>query len=887
MNEHVYIDLLAESVKKHESLPCLHIKRAGTYTSWTYGAFHRDLNRLASVLKKHGLRKGVNAIVIGENMPEWIIAYHAIILTGACTVPVDPNIPAVEIESILATTEAKIVFCSTVYLGLFRQLKGKYRFLEQIILLDPGSEEKEPRFDRFIAEGDGSIDAFSTRFGPDDPMVVIFTSGTTGKAKGAVLCQKNFTAVCRHAVPRMKVDSNDTVCAVLPLHHVFGCAAGIVGPLYAGMDIVFVPYLKGPLILEALIDKGVTYLPAVPKLLQLFYDSILHNVRKKGPLVKALFSGMQTVSAAVGERLGEGFKRKLFSSVHKGFGGKLRLVISGGAALSRTYWNGFRRLGFTIVEGYGLTETFGPITVCPGEHARLGSVGPVLPENELRIIDRDGSGIGEVLLRGSCVFKGYYNNEELNREVVDAEGWFHTGDLGRTDADGYLYLSGRKKDVIVLESGKNVYPEELEEYYGVSPLIEEIGVFGIETDNKEIVAAAIVPEASIRKTKSRQQATDLLYAELLRLGRNVPVYRRISDFVVSSTPLPRTTTRKLKKTDLRRMYHAVKQKRELRSPVREELSVIEMAMMETDEYRRIVELILRLAPKNRPERITARSHLEIDLGLDSLDRIELLSLLEKGFSISVPEQVFDKMETMSDLVSLVRDSIAAHQGASIERTLGIKERIFADASVDVSAQLPKRRPVVDFLSGSVGALAAALRPASVSGIERIVSAPPPLIFAANHTHRSDLFDLLVSLPPPIRRKTLFLGDPEASASPAVPYILFRHAMIALLNPGDPIEILKVSTAALRRGDNIIFFPEGAISGGGEVKRFKPAIGLLALESNASVAPVRIIRETGRKTVLRFGKPATVQSMIADGTVEAPQPTAEAVADAVRKMVTAL
>ena len=242
MDEHVYADLLAESIKKHASLPCLHIKRKGTYTSWTYAEFHRDLNRLVSVLKKHGLKKGVNAIVIGENSPEWTIAYHAILLTGACTVPIDPNIPASEIESIVATTEARMVFCSPVYLGLFRTFKTKYSFLERIVLLDPDIEEPEPRFDRFLAHGDESIDAFSTSFDPEDPMVIIFTSGTTGKAKGVVLCQKNFTAVCRHAVPRMKLTSDDTVCSVLPLHHVFGCAASIIGPLYAGSDIVFVQF---------------------------------------------------------------------------------------------------------------------------------------------------------------------------------------------------------------------------------------------------------------------------------------------------------------------------------------------------------------------------------------------------------------------------------------------------------------------------------------------------------------------------------------------------------------------------------------------------------------------------------------------------------------------
>ena len=657
MNDHVYIGLLADSLRKYADLPCLHIKRGGTYMSWTYADFHRDCSRLCARLKKEGLKKGTNAMVIGENTPEWIIAYHAIILTGACTVPVDPNIPAEEIETIVTTTEAKIIFCSRVYLGLFRHLKSKHPFIKQIVLLETVSAGTEPSFGVFIDGQDEATDALQARFSPDDPMVIIFTSGTTGKAKGVVLTQKNFTAVCRHAVPRMNISSNDTVCAVLPLHHVFGCAASMAAPLSCGMDIVCVPSIKGPLILEALNDKAVTYLPAVPKMLQLFYDSILHNVNKKGVAVKTVFGGMQTIAAICGDVLGDAFKRRLFCSVHNGFGGKLRLIISGGAALNAVYWKGFRRMGFTIVEGYGLTETFGPIAVCPGIRPKLGSVGPVLPDNEVRIVDADGSGIGEVVLRGSCVFSGYYKNEELNGEVIDRDGWFHTGDLGKLDKNGFLFLSGRKKDLIVLDSGKNVYPDELEEYYGTSPYIEEIGIFGISQNNRETVAAVIVPDSVLRKTKSVRQATETITGDLARLGKTQPVYRRINDFVVSYTHLPRTTTKKLKKNEMRAMYLTLKREPDSKlTTVRTELSVIEMALMESGEYRFLIQNIRHLAPETDTGHLTPRSHLEADCGLDSLDRIELLSRIDKERSIVIPENVFDRMETLGELATYMTDA---------------------------------------------------------------------------------------------------------------------------------------------------------------------------------------------------------------------------------------
>ena len=655
MNEYVYTDYLVRSMKEHGSRPCLHIKRKGDYRSWSYADVHRDLNRLSSALKKQGLKKDVNAIVIGENTPEWLLAYHAIIFTGACTVPVDPNLPPSEIESIIAVTEAKVVFCSAVYLDLFRKLRQEYHCIEKIILLEPGTNEDEPRFDRFIGEGDENDDISNAAFSPDDPMVIIFTSGTTGKAKGVVLCQKNFIAVIKYGIQRMKVDNNDTVCAVLPLHHVFGFAASVVAAFGAGMDIVFVPTVKGPLILEALNDREITYLPAVPKMLQLFHDNIVTTVEKKGQLVRFLFSFMNVLSIIVGDRFGQSFKRKLFGSVHKGFGGKLRLIISGGAALGKTYWKGFRQMGFTIVEGYGLTETFGPISVCPGDQARLGSVGPVLPENEIRIVNPDDNGIGEVHLRGICVFKGYYRNDRLTKEVIDDDGWFNSGDLGKLDKDGFLYLAGRKKDLIVLGSGKNVYPDELENYYGQSPLIDEIGVFGIEEEGNETVSAIIVPDESLRRSKKLSQATDVLQEELARLNKTLPSFRRIANFVVSYSALPRTTTRKLKKNDLRVLYHSIKHKAESHN-AHVELSVIERAIMDTEEFSRIADEIVRISKKTKRETITSRSRFIIDFGLDSLDQLELLEFLEATFSVTIPDSLFDKMETMHDLVSFIRES---------------------------------------------------------------------------------------------------------------------------------------------------------------------------------------------------------------------------------------
>ncbi|NLD99105.1 MAG: AMP-binding protein [Fibrobacter sp.] len=885
MNNLVYTDMLYKSLTTNANRPALHIKREGRYQSWTYSDFHRDLNRLCYLLKKQGVKKGVNALVIGENSPEWIIAYHGIILSGGCTVPVDPNIPPSEIESILSITEAKVVFCSPVYLSLFRMLKEKYHHLEKIILLDSKSDGKEPAFDQYIKSGNEEKEAFSHSFQPDDPMVIIFTSGTTGKAKGVVLTQKNFTAIGRYGIPRMKANAEDTMCAVLPLHHVFGSAACIAAALTSGMDVVLVPFVKGPLILEALRDKQVTILPAVPKMITLFYESIMHNVKKKGPFVKSVFTGMKTLSATAGDTLGDSFRRSLFSSVHKGFGGKLRLIISGGAALNKKYWTGFRLMGFNILEGYGLTETYGPITVCPADNPKLGFVGPALPENEIKIDNPDESGVGEVLLRGSCVFKGYYKNDELTSEVIDTEGWFHTGDLGKLDKDGFLQINGRKKDMIVLDSGKNVYPDELEDFYSTSPLIEEIGVFGVNQSDGEIVAATIVPCKEIRKNNSVQQSTDLIYNELIRLGKTLPVYRRITDFVTVYTPLPRTTTRKLKKNELRKIYNSIKRKSGNRLIGEDQLSVIEMALMDTEEYRGILHGVTTVSPRIDPQIINPRSHLEIDLGLDSLKRIELLSHIEQHFSLTVPEDTFDKMETVGDLVTLLRER---KSNTSVENVLGLKERILAD-SLHIIDFTDRKVSLLNKAAPILNKVATSMYSAKSSGLKSLNQPDRPFIFASNHNHSLDAFWILNSLPNTVRENTFFIEDKETRNYPQFPYMFHKSNMIKVEKCGDPIEMLKAYLAVIRNNKHLIVFPEGPVGSGSNIRQFKSGIGLLARETGASIIPVKISPAgksgSGTRTVT-FGAPVRYYDLIKNGTLHE-NCSVDDISDHIRTIITTM
>ena len=660
MNPLLYTDILQHNLEQFRTRPCLHIKRNNQWLTWTYEDVRRDLNRLVSFLKQNGYSAGSHGMVIGENTPEWIISYHALFLAGGCTLPVDPNLPENEIREILRQTAPKVIFCSPGFYSFFESLRTKGELQCRILTLP--SEEKPTNNDyaEALKQGNSNTDAFSLPFSPNDPLAILFTSGTTGKAKGAVLLQRNFVTASQSGIPRMKIKPEHVFAAVLPLHHVFGFAACVAAPLGAGCCTVCVPVIKGPLIVEALKEQQVSVLPAVPQMLELFYTNIEKRVAEKGPLVKNVFGLLKTASALLGPLFGTTFQRKLFSSVHAGFGGRLDLIVSGGASIRKKYFTGFRCMGFRIVEGYGLTETFGPITICPAEQARLGSVGPVLAGNEMRIDSPDKEGIGEVCFRGETVFGGYFNNPDATQKVFDKEGWFHTGDLGRLDKDGFLYLTGRMKDVIILPSGKNVYPDELEEFYLTCPDLEEIVILGLPTEAGESVVALAVPSQAMRKLFSPEEASERLMQSLLNMGRHLPSYKKMAECRVTFSPLPRTTTRKIKKNEAKTLYLSLKENKVI-TIVSSQFTVKESEQMASPAFRTISGLLKSLIPKEGATPLTVRSHLEFDLRLDSLKRLELLSLLEKEMGRSISEESLSRLETVGEVLLLMTTDLkAAH-----------------------------------------------------------------------------------------------------------------------------------------------------------------------------------------------------------------------------------
>jgi long-chain acyl-CoA synthetase len=894
MNRHVYADLLQKSIKDNAGRPCMHIKRNGAYQTWTYADFHRDLNRLVSALKKHGFSDGDNLVVIGDNSPEWVIAWHCGFLAGGRTVPVDPNLPAPEIREIISQTRPKFVFCSKSFVSLMREIQSESGFISAIIVDDGQCSGAPITFAGFISKGDPDNNAFARQFNPDDGTVIIFTSGTTGKAKGVMLSQKNFTAISLSGIPRMKAGPDDTMLAVLPLHHVFGACACLPAALGGGLDIVLIPTVKGSLILEGLREKKVSMLPAVPKMLQLFYNNIQQNVKAKGPAVRALFGVLKFLSFSLGGFLGQNFRRKLFASVHKSFGGRLNIVISGGAAIKKNVFNGFKLMGFRIVEGYGLSETFGAISLCPIDDPRQASVGIPLDENEVKIDNPGAAGVGEVCFRGINVFAGYFNNDDLTKKTFDTDGWYHTGDLGRLDKDGFIYLVGRIKDIIVLDSGKNVYPDELEDFYSASESIEEVGVFSATHKGKEIAAALVMPSQAIRRNHPINEASEIIRNEVLRLGRDLPSYKKITDFAVVYDPLPRTTTKKLKKHELRELYYSLKESGESRVK-KQVVSAVESTLMGTEEYRTIVSFAAKLANKSEQAQMPPFFNLDLDLGLDSMKQIDLFCMIERKFCINFSDEDLTKLTTLGDVYTAAMDLVSGSTSTGCTDTVDdVKQRIVR--SPLLALYPPKTTAIVrGTVPLVVSAASSLLWNVSASG-NADSPADKPLIFCANRQSVLDPLWVIYSLPPQVRKKTFIIGGKDMLPGPLLAALVGN--IVPVKRDGDVAAILRTSIAVLKDGKNLLVFPETSRTKTGELRKFKSGIGLLMLDVNATIVPVRI-RGTfdvwplgglprlfsGKKAspTIKFGGPLTFQGLI-DAHKITPYSTADQIAACVREII---
>ena len=522
------------------------------FTEISYRQMMERVNGLGTALLHHGL-KDRRIAVIGENCSEWAISYLAVLCGTGIVVPLDKELPKEELRNLLQRAEVSCVLFSSRYRDMFQEISAELD--HPLMLVDFFSAKKSDNvfsWQQLIEEGQALLQSGDRSFvdaeiDSDAMSVILFTSGTTGASKGVMLNHKNLAADLMVSPTVLAAHSWDIFFSVLPLHHTYECTCGFLMPLYKGAAIGYCQGLK--YIVRNLQEIRPTMFLGVPAILENLYRTIWKNIRRQGK--EKLVKRMIRLNRAT-KKIGLDLSGKLFRQITAVFGGRLRLMICGGAAINPQVLNGIGDFGILALQGYGLTECSPMGALNPDTAPNPASIGVCFPGFELKTVDPDEEGIGEICIRGDNVMMGYYQMPEETAAVIDGEGWFHTGDLGYLDEKGYAYITGRKKNVIITKNGKNVYPEELEYQLSLSPYIEESFVFSSTQPGESDISivASIRPDMDLIREELPAEPTDqdiktILWEEVDKLNEAAPPYRRIRKLILRKTEFVKNTSNKL------------------------------------------------------------------------------------------------------------------------------------------------------------------------------------------------------------------------------------------------------------------------------------------------------------------------------------------------------
>lgn len=550
-------DLMRETIKSYSDNTAFILKHGSggniTYEYIKYDKFGKDITAFGTALIKRGYQ-GKRISIIGKNSYPWIVAYFAGLNSGCVVVPLDKGLPLEELESCLVRSKSDVILFDNEHMEFIDliQKNGKTN-ISLIISMD--AQEGYLDFGTFIDEGQSAVEEGDSSFADvqideNKMSLILFTSGTTSQSKAVMLSHKNLASNNYALNCCEEIFETDVNLAFLPFHHTFS-STGVTFMITKGATNVFCDGLK--YIAQNLKEYNVSVFICVPLILEAMYKKIFQQAKKQGK--DQLLRRMLVLSGFL-MKFGIDMRRKFFKSIIDNLGGSLRFVISGAAAISPEVAKGFNDMGILTVQGYGLTETAPVLTAENVQAIRIGSVGIPMCNVRIEIFEPNESGIGEVIAQGPNVMLGYYENEEETAKVLK-DGWFYTGDLGYIDKDGFLFLCGRKKNVIVLKNGKNVYPEELEILLNNIPYLEESMVFGWEKGDDYVISAKLVyknetvlemyPELGIDGAVDQPKLQKLLQEEIDKINETVPVYKHIKRIILSDEPTTKTTTAKIKR----------------------------------------------------------------------------------------------------------------------------------------------------------------------------------------------------------------------------------------------------------------------------------------------------------------------------------------------------
>jgi long-chain acyl-CoA synthetase len=809
----VITEYFSQIAHKFSGRVCLQIKKGSVWERWTYGQLEEWALKVAGFLiAEKALKKGDFACLILENRPEWPAVYLGILRAGLSCVPLDPQISSDEIKNLILDSGAKIVFTSCEIFAQKVKQAIEQADVEVVVLESDEIKIKNTSYKNINWP----------EVNPDDIASLIYTSGTTGKPKGVMLTHKN---ICSNflSIKELKMCfPSDNFLSILPLHHSYPFMGNLIMPLFIGATVTYLPSGFRLQELSRLIKEAqVTLLVGVPQLFSLLHAGISERL-KHIPVFLRLYI----------------FVRK---KVPNNFGKTLRLLISGGARLEPKIARDLTKWGLKIIEGYGLTETSPIVTLNPFQKVKFGSVGKSIPSVQIRILNPQSSGIGQILIKGPNVMKGYFKQPDLTAEVLK-DDWFYSGDLGYIDKEGYLFVTGREKEVIVLSSGKTIYPEELEAYYSQSPYIKEICVlqkseerFGHLIDS---LFAVVVPNLEYFQQKNVINIHTKIRWELENLAKVLPNYRHIMGFALTKEALDRTAIGKIKRYEVREKY--LFRQPTLREIEEAELCEEDKGILSQDFTQKIMQYLSVQLKKP----IYLDSHLEIDLGIDSLTRVELGLGLEALLSLKIPDEVLYDVSTVRDVIIRIHEIIQNSKpyGAKVIQK-GWAEILREESREEILQKIRIKPRVIDWVLTYIfkSGFKFIFRIFWLLRIKAVDNLPKdgPYLICPNHASFLDGFVIFSSLPLKLAINTYFVGFSYIFEYPLVKWAL-KLARLLPINPDINLtDTLQVVSYLLSHKKIVCIFPEGLRSVDENAKEFKKGVGILIKELDIPVVPVYI------------------------------------------------
>jgi long-chain acyl-CoA synthetase len=850
-----FYELFRECAERWPDNVALEIQRRDRVESNTYAEARCMAESIGRWLKENGFQPGTRIAILADNHPRWITSYLGIIAAGCTAVPLDTAFHADQVAKLLKDSGSSLLFCDGRHLDVARKAVGGLQV--RILLTDsaelrsagqPGAAvPTRADLDSIFAAGPGGFVPVSSK--DDDLASLLYTSGTTADPKGVMLAHSNLMGEVRAVFGWAQLGPEDALLGVLPLFHVLSQMANLLLPLVKGSRVVYLETLNTTELLRALSEREITAFAVVPQFFYLIHERIFKEVAQRGRLATRAFRTMMAITR-FSRRFGWNPGPIFFSKIHNLFGRKMRYLVTGGSRFDPQIGRDFDALGIDILQAYGLTETSAAAFATSHGDNVIGSVGKPLAGVEGKIVDpqpqeEGGEPVGEIAIRGAVVMKGYWNRPEATAAVL-RDGWLYTGDLGYFDGAGNLFITGRRKEVIVLSNGKNIYPEEIEAHYLKSPYIGEIAVIGLESQPGENrLHAVIIPNFDVLKQRKIVNAKEVIRFDIESLSAQLPSTKRIGSYEIWQDGLPRTTTRKLKRFEIEKKVRANQAAgRSGNAEVDSEkpLSADEVAWLEQPDVERALK-IMREAARIKPQSIRPGDNLELDLGLDSMQRVELLVALEQELGGNVEESRLSEIYTVRELVAAVLDTAASGtSGAPRAQFAGWSAILQEDPSDPELRVLLQREPFREafwyVVSRLIQIMARDRFRLCVTGLDKL-SIGGPFIICSNHQSFIDPIILAGLLPWRVFRDGFAVGTSDIFGKGFM-RTLARWIRVVVVDPdANLIPAMRAGAFGLRHGGVLVLYPEGERSIDGEPKMFKKGAAILSIHLQVPIVPVAI------------------------------------------------